>query len=397
MPGITTIILTGGKATRMRPLSEDICKSMIPFMGKPLIHYLVTALRSHGFTDLVFTSAGRKEEIREYLGDGTELGVQIRFPKMSAWRGTAGTAKDLIADLDSAVSDTVMIIYGDSLLRADYGRMLAFHRGKAASATILYHCPRFESFLYAYQDKAYEDLVDRTNYGVLDVNADGEVMRCEEKPVISKIPQIFHRPVANATVYILDKSIWSLVPSDRDSDFPRDIFPVLVKSSFPCFGFDIGGGYRLDIGTLKQYYAAQMAALDGRLDFDCTQPCLRDHVWVGEDVALFSADTLSAPVLIADNSRIMPGARVSRSVIGCHVTIGSGSSVQNSLVLDDTVIGENVRIEDSIIGMNCTISDNVVVPRRTVLGNDCTLGGFNLTMTESEFQGLLGDEVTVVD
>lgn len=390
MPEITTIILTGGAATRMQPLSLDKSKCMISFMGKPLLFYLIKALKSYQFSDLVFTSSGRKGEVKEYFGGGGKFGVNIRYSNIVNWRGTAGTIKDLIDEMQDTVSNTFMVIYGDSLLKVNYEKMLEFHRAKKSWCTILYHHPNFESFLYDYHDKSFPKRGDRTNFGVMNIKSDNRITKVKEKPTIKEIKRKFTNPVANAVVHILEREVLDFIPSNCKFDFPKDLFPILIKQDVACFGFDVEKGYRIDIGTIANYYSFQFSALEGKIDFDFHYHALKEGIWVGKRSIIRCIDKLNKPVLICANSRIDSDADIECSIIGNNVYIGNSSSIKNSIVLDNVHIGNRVRLSHSIIGENVFIGDGTDLPPNTVLGNHCRLGGAELLMNDSDLYGLIG-------
>jgi len=389
MSEVTTIILTGGAATRMQPLSVDKVKSLISFMGRPLLYHLIKALKSYKFSDLVFTSSGRKGEIKKYFSDGRDFGVNIKYYESKKWSGTAGTIKDLIYEMQDEVSNTFLVIYGDSLLRANYEKMLQFHRRKRSWATILYHCPNFESFLYEYHDKSFKKGGKRTNYGVMDIDLDNRITKILEKPLIAEIKNTFANPVANAAVYILEKKILDFIPPNCLFDFPRDLFPLLIGKGVPCFAFDIEKGYRVDIGTILNYYNTHLAILQGTINFDFSIPPLEEGIWIGKGTICKSLDSVKKPALICENARIDLNTNIEFSVIGSNVSVGRFSSVRKSIILDNVHIGNRVKISNSIIGENTFIEDGTYLPPNTVLGNFCRVGGSQLIMKDSDFYGLI--------
>ena len=144
-----------------------------------------------------------------------------------------------------------MIIYGDSLLKANYSGMARFHESENADLTILYHRPHFESFLYEYHDcnRQFPHLGTRTNYGVMDLDAGSQKLRrYKEKPLLRSIGGLFRNPVANATVYIIGRKAWQLVPKQGSSDVVSQdgLFVRAIQRKLGCFGFGISDGYRLD-------------------------------------------------------------------------------------------------------------------------------------------------------
>jgi mannose-1-phosphate guanylyltransferase/phosphomannomutase len=223
----------------------------------------------------------------------------------------------------------------------------------------------------------------------MDVGSDNRITKVVEKELIANIKEEYTNPVANAAVYLIKKEILDFVPSNSPFDFPKDLFPLLIEKGIPCFGFSIGEGYRIDIGTIPHYYNTHLAILEGKIDFDLHFPILEERVWVGSKSTIGPGSNIGRPVLICENSRIGSNTSIECSIIGNAVEIGRGSSIRKSIVLDSVHVGDGVSISHSIIGENCFIEDGVSLPANTVLGNYCRLGGTQLTMREKDFLGLI--------
>jgi len=276
------------------------------------------------------------------------------------------------------ISDPFLVVYGDSLLRLDYTELLGFHRSTQSHCTIVYHRPVFSDFLYEYHDNALSYCGKRTNYGVLDVNSNERVVHCVEKPPLDEIKKRFENAVASAAVYLLRKSTLDHIPPDTASDFPSDLFPKLISRSVPCYGFDIGKGYRIDIGTLPSYYKTQMSILHGEIPFDL-QHYLSESggIWfAGKPVPLHSSQ-FTPPLLLCSNCSIGDGTVIDRSIIGNDVAVGSSCKIRNSILLDHVVVGDGVEISTSVVGENCRIYAGSILPKNTVLGSYCTIGDPN--------------------
>lgn len=371
---MTSIILTGGSGTRMQPLSFEKSKSMLPLMGKPLLVNLVRSLCKNGFSDIIFTSSGKFGEIIKYFSNGKEWGATISYYENQSYYGTAGTVKNIIEELSPRITDTVLIIYGDSLLKTDFSAMMKFHLSKKSLCTILYHRPSFEAFIYepVENTKDQSQKEKQTNYGVMDIDADNKITSIIEKPYLRDINK-FTQPVANAAVYLMDKHLFDIIPADYTYDFARHLFPSLLENRIPCWGFDIGTGYRFDLGTLVNYYNAHFAILEGLLDFESYYPCIAQHTWVGNNTMIDTSCRIEKPILIAENSKISRETNLFHSIIGNNVTIGEGSTVQSSIIFDNAQIGKNVHVNSSIIGEHSIIGDGVSIPLKTILGNYCRL------------------------
>ena len=245
---VTAIILVGGAATRMRPLSLGKSKCMIPFIGN------TSNPTPNPSVDIIWISTpcidfdrrgGRYQAIS---WRGTSIWCSIDYHHTEAWSGTAGAVKHAVLAIVSSEVDGLLVVYGDSLLQASFQEMLQFHRETGSWCTALYHRPRFEAFLYKHPADELRRGEKRTNYGVMQLDTDGRITRMVEKPPLGEIEE---GSVANAAVYLLRREVLDLVSSDQACDFARDLFPLLNSKGIPCYGFDIGQGYRIDEGTLR--------------------------------------------------------------------------------------------------------------------------------------------------
>lgn len=384
---LTAILITGGMGTRLRPIAEHYAKSMLPWMGRPLLERTVRQLRSAGISDLVFTSSGRSGEIRKHFGDGSKFEVAIEYPSIDRWRGTAGTIARLVRALARPSNSRYLVIYGDSLLRADFRRLVDAHDAHGAEVTILCHRPQFESFLYEYHDNALPNLGPRTNYGVMDAHSTDRLSRFEEKPLLKDIPT-FTTPKANAAVYVVNKPILDLVPPEADNyDFAMHMFPALVGQGRICFRFGVGpGGYRIDLGTVSNYYNATMAALRGDIQVEhyfIERPSLAH---VAPD-AQIRPDTSFDRSVVGDGCKIGARCKIEMSSVGNNVTLGDDCTIANSVVLDGTSIGSGINLDRCVLGEKCVVSGGARLPAGSVIGPSSRLPGTDLSAPYADFLG----------
>jgi NDP-sugar pyrophosphorylase family protein len=214
------------------------------------------------------------------------------------------------------------------------------------------------------------------------------VLRVEEKPLLRQL-RAFRRPMANAAAYILDAAAWQHVPRRGWCDFPQDLFPRLLAHGHACWTFDIGTGYRLDLGTLPTYYAAHMAVLRGRLTVDTGMRAQAPGLWVGQHVVQRPRSRVGPHAMLGDDTVIGAGARVTNSVLGRRVTVGAGARVTSSVVLDDAVIDAGAVFSRCIAAPGAFIGAGVQLPPGTVVGSPCHLVRFDCGMRAAEFESLL--------
>ena len=167
-----------------------------------------------------------------------------------------------LMDLIGKDVENFLVIYGDSRSRTDFSSLLRSHQMHDAWCTVLVHRPDFAALLYEPSQSKEIETTPRTNYGVLEVAPNGRIVRIVEKPRLDEIGD-FTYPAANAQFICYAVRHWKLFLLDKDFDFPRDLFPQLIAEDRPCFAYDIGDGFCLDLGTLSNYFTIQMAILVG--------------------------------------------------------------------------------------------------------------------------------------
>ena len=346
------VIMAGGQGTRLRPLTSDQPKPMIPIANLPCMEHIVGLLKRHGFTDIAVTLQFMPEEIRDYFGDGSDWGVNIGYSVEDAPAGTAGSVKMAEQQLDLA-GERLLIISGDALTDADLTRLLRFHEEKGSEATMVL--------------KSVENPLD---FGIVILEEDGRVSRFLEKPAWG---QVFSDTV-NTGIYLLEPSVMEEIPSEGEYDFSKELFPKLLEAGRPMYGY-VTEDYWEDIGTLEQFASAQRDVLDGKVK-DVRPPGtrLRENIFVGRR-AQVAEEELEGPVVIGENARIDAGAKIGPySVIADNVVVSAGASVERSVVADGTYIGEGAELKDTLVGRNSYVQARARILERSALGDDVIVG-----------------------
>jgi len=213
---------------------------MLPIQGRPLLEYTLRYLAKQDIRQIVINLHFLPEKIRDHFGDGSGFGVEIAYSYEETLLGTAGGPKR-VAHLLSQSTD-FLLLYGDILIDQDLSAMIAFHRKKLASATLLLHQRHRSNSLVC---------VDASNRIVAFIERPTDRQR-GENPF----------PWVNSGVYVLRSDILGRIPPGVPCDFPRDIFPGLVRSE-PCYGFPLSG-YRCAIDSPSRYEEAEAAVAEGR-------------------------------------------------------------------------------------------------------------------------------------
>jgi NDP-sugar pyrophosphorylase family protein len=365
----------------MRPLSFSRSKTMMPFLGQPLLEYLMNSLGQSGIRRITISSEGLHSEIRAHFGDGQSRDLSISYMPSRAWVGTAHVVSDWLAQNNKELPDTLIVIYGDSLLRMDLGAFVERHRQLSAQVSVLAHRADFGKF-------RIDGDSERTNYGIMDV-ACGRITRFEEKPLVRNINN-FKDPWANGAVYAFEHDIFPRLCNLKsgETDFSRHVFPHLLHEGTTIQAIDIGAGYRVDLGTLELYLSAHVAALSGLMVCEPNLTRVGPRSWCHHTLADRSRDW-SMPVALAERADVAPTAELDHATIGVGAVIRPHASIDRSVVLDGAKIGARTVVRRSVVGFGCTLGDGLVV-EDAVYGERCELRVRTRLMPEDDFRGLLG-------
>jgi mannose-1-phosphate guanylyltransferase len=339
------VILVGGQATRLRPLTTNTPKAMVPVLNRPFLEYVIRNLARHGVREIVLAQHHLAGSIEENLGDGSRFGVRINYVVEGSPRGTAGAFKNV----ERYITGTFLGMNGDIFDDLDITAMLAFHREKNATATI-----------------ALTPVEDPTAYGLIEADTTGRVKRFLEKPSPSEVTT----NMINAGTYVLEPEVLGQISPDVQASIERETFPLLVSSGKPVYAFP-SNGYWMDMGTPEKYLQLHRDLLAGRSTWYV--PGTDAEVLIGEGCSIDPSAEIIGPVMIDDNCTIGPYVRiVGPVVIGTGCVIGEGSDVEDSVIWHNVRLGSRAKLKSSAVADNCT------------LDNECTIDG-----------GVLGDHVTV--
>jgi mannose-1-phosphate guanylyltransferase len=230
------VILVGGEGTRLRPLTEEIPKPVLPLAGRPFLSYVLDWLGREGVEEVVLACGFRADKVRAALGDGGGGQPRLRYVEEPEPRGTAGAIKFA----QDVLEERFLALNGDVLMDLDLRALVEAHEQRDARATIA---------LYPVEDPSEYGLVRRTE--------DGEILGFVEKPG----PDEVDTDEVNAGAYVLERALLDDVPADRKVSIERDVFPELVGKGLYGVRLD---GYWLDIGTPERYRQAGEDIVAGR-------------------------------------------------------------------------------------------------------------------------------------
>ena len=341
--------MAGGEGTRLRPLTSNQPKPMVPIVGKPCMEHILELLREHGFEDVIVTVAFLPQAIRTYFGDGTSLGLNIQYSVEENPLGTAGSVR-LASD---ALDETFLVISGDALCDIDLRQIVEFHKEKGAAVTI-----------------GLKSVENPLEFGIVVTDEDGKVERFLEKPSWG---QVFSDTI-NTGIYVLEPEVLKHVPTDRPYDFSKELFPLLLEMGRPIYGY-VCDGYWADIGNLDQYRQANFDALDERVRLNVPGLKIRGDVWIGEGVEIDDVEGVEGPAFIGNYARISPEASVGPyTILGSATTLRERGRISRSVLDASCYIGRSAVVEGAIVGRNCDIRAHARIHEGVAIGDQVTIG-----------------------
>jgi mannose-1-phosphate guanylyltransferase / phosphomannomutase len=349
------VVMAGGEGTRLRPLTSNQPKPMVPVVGKPCMEHILELLREHGMGEVIVTVAFLPQAIRSYFGQGETLGMEIGYSVEESPLGTAGSVRLAGKQLD----ETFLVISGDALCDVDLSALVAFHKEKGAAVTI-----------------GLKSVENPLEFGIVVTDEEGRIERFLEKPSWG---QVFSDTI-NTGIYVMEPEVLKHVPGDRPYDFSKELFPYLLEMGRPLYGY-VMDGYWQDIGNLDQFRQANFDALEEKVRLNIPGIRIRGNVWLGEGVEIGELEQIEGPAYIGNYCRISPGATVgSHAVLSNSVTLRERTRVTRSVIDASTHIGRSVLIEGAILGRSCDIRAHVRIHEGVAIGDEVTIGAETVVM-----------------
>lgn len=343
------VVMAGGEGTRLRPLTSKRPKPLVPIANKPVMEHIVELLKNHGITKQIVTLYFLPDSIKNYFGDGTNLGVELYYKTEDSPLGTAGSVKNA----QEALNDTFIVISGDALTDLDITKALEYHKQKKSKATLVL--------------KRVENPLD---FGIVITDEKGRIERFLEKPGWG---QVFSDTI-NTGIYILEPEVLDYIPKNIPFDFSKDLFPLILEKGISMYGY-IADCYWCDVGNIEQFMTAQIDVLKGNVDVNINGIEMGENIWIGSGASIDPEAVLKGPLIIGENSKIDANALIDEySVIGDNVIIGSDSQVTRSVIMDNCYIGNSAKIQSALISERCDIKSNAIIEEGAVIGDECYIG-----------------------
>ena len=341
--------MAGGEGSRLRPLTANRPKPLVPVGSIPIMEHIVRHLAKQGFSKQLSTLSYLGDEIQSYFADGSDFGVEMRYSVEPVPLGTAGSVKKAEDYLND---EAFLIVSGDALTDCNFKAAVEFHRQKGAAATlILYRVP------------------NPLEFGLVISDSDGKITRFLEKPSWSEI----FSDTVNTGMYIIEPSVFDLMEQNQAYDWSGDIFPRMLELGLPLYGY-VMDGFWSDVGSLQQYREAQEQLLSGSVLLEVPGETKESGIYLGPNCSIEEGAQLIPPVVLGRNVKVKKGAKIGpHSAIGDNCLIEEGAHIERSVVWERTYVGPYVSTKSSIICSRVTIKRECQLMEDSVIGDRCLL------------------------
>ena len=343
------VVMAGGEGSRLRPLTIGRPKPMVPMVSKPVMGHILDLLKRQGITEIVVTLHFMPEAIQSYFGDGHTLGMEIHYAIEETPLGTAGSVKNAKEYLD----EPFIIISGDAVTDINLQNVISFHQEKSAEATLtLYRVP------------------NPLEYGVIITDQDGRITQFLEKPSWGEVIS----DTVNTGIYVIDPSVLELIEEGVPTDWSKDVFPQLLESGRPLFGYVADGSWT-DVGDIAEYIRATADILHHRVHTDEMGKHIGGDVWTGENVEIAPDAQLYGPIFLGNEVQIKGGVVIhGPTVVRDYTVVDNRAHVDRSIIWRNSYIGEGAEVRGAIVGRQCMIKSKAVLFEGVVVGDNSIVG-----------------------
>ena len=346
------VILAGGEGTRLRPLTCNIPKPLVPILNRPYLEHLLDQLKRSDISEAILTLSYLPNKIQDHFGDGHAHGVSLGYALEASPLGTAGALKNV----EKRLTDTFMVFNGDIYTDLDLKAVVEFHKAHGAKATIV-----------------LAPVEDPTPYGLVETAPDGRVLRFLEKPRPDEVSTVW----INAGTYVLEPEVLRYAPQGEAHSIERQLFPRLLEEGLPVYALR-SRAYWIDIGNLQNYLRVHKELLLGSALAEFDERMVSPGVWVGDGCRIDPSAQVRGPVLLGPDCSIGPGAcLLGPMVLGRGSSVERGCTLEGSILWDGAQIGEGAFLEGCVLGSNVRVAGGVKIGQGCVLADDVVVGAGN--------------------
>ena len=332
------VILAGGEGTRLRPLTCNVPKPMVPILNRPFLEHVLLRLSGHGVDHAILTMWYLPDVIRSHFGNGEGAGLRLSYALEEKPLGTAGAVKNVEDELNGPF----LVLNGDIFTDLDLGAMARFHRESGSMVTI-----------------ALTQVEDPSAFGVVEMDERGRVSRFVEKPAPGETSSNW----INAGTYLVEPEALAHAPSGEHYMFERGLFPSLLEMGAPVYGFR-SPAYWVDLGTPASYARVHRDLL----------PAAAGH----DSSSVHASATLSGPVLLGSGCAIGPDAQVHGPVVmGAGCRVGEGARISDAILWKDVLVGRGAELDGCILGDGVSVGDGAFVGAGCIVGDGASVGSGN--------------------
>lgn len=318
---------------------------MVPIAGKPVMEHILNLLKRHGITEVVVTVQYLASNIEDYFGNGSQLGMRITYSREDIPLGTAGSVKNA----EDQLTEPFLVISGDALTDYNLTDLIAYHREKQSLATLmLAHMP------------------NPLEYGVIITNEDGHIAQFLEKPSWGEV----FSDTINTGIYVIDPKVFSYFEKNKPFDFSQELFPMMLRSGDPIYGYIAESGYWCDVGNLPEYMRANADVLQGRVEAEIPAQNVGGNIWCEAGVEIAEDAQLYGPIYLAHDCKIKAGAIIhGPSTIGHYTIVDERAQIDRSIVWNNSYIGERAELRGALVGSSTSIKSKAVMFEGSVIGD----------------------------
>lgn len=346
------IILAGGLGTRLRPLTNNVPKTAVPMMNRPFLNYQLKLLANHGIKDVFLSVCHLSDYLQSCLLSVEQYGLNLTCIAEETPLGTAGAIKNC----EDFLNDTFLVMNGDLLTTIDLTEMRKFHDEKEAFMTM-----------------CTVEINDPTGYGLVEYDKNQKLIRFIEKP---EDWRKFNTRSINTGVWIMDPGVLDFIPKEMKYSAEYELFPSLLEADKSFYAYPTSE-YWIDFGNPLKYMQAHRAIFDGKIQIDDAIE-ISEKVWMEKEQEIKPGVKLHKPLYLGENCKIEPQTEIGNyTVVGSSSKISAKAKITNSILWENTVIGEGASIENCILCRKCQIGDYVEL-------SNCVLGDGTLISNHSK-------------
>jgi len=348
---VKAVIMAGGFGTRLRPLTINVPKPMVPIGNLPMMEHVISLLKTHNITDITSLLFFQPDQITNYFKDGSDFGVRMSYCRPDEDFGTAGAVRFAL----ELATETTLIISGDLITDFDLTAAIDWHKSRKSDATLV--LTRTENPL---------------SYGIVITDDSGQIVRFLEKPTWGEA----FSDTINTGIYILEPSAISLIPKEQNFDFSQNLFPLMLSKRMRLFG-KIIDGYWKDVGNVAEYHRVHQDIFSNGLELDFKLPeggNSGSRLFKESESSLPSDVIISGTVILGREVKVESGTKLHNCVLGDRSSVGRNCDLNNSIIWADTVIGNHTSFNSVIVGHRVRVGDNVQLHDNAIIGDDCYIG-----------------------